>query len=48
MKGYIRTASGKHQRFRTTEMKTFAVKLQLLQPFPWEIEFWQKQENCKN
>jgi len=30
MKGYIRTASGKHQGFRTTEMKTFAVKLHLL------------------
>jgi hypothetical protein len=37
MKGYIRTVSGKCQRFRSIEITTFAVKLHLLQPFPWEI-----------
>jgi hypothetical protein len=37
MKEYIRTASGK--TFRTTEIKTFAVKLQ---PFSWEIDILAK------
>jgi hypothetical protein len=40
MKEYIRTASGK--TFRTTEMKTFAVKLHLLQPFSWEPDILAK------
>jgi hypothetical protein len=47
MKGYIRTASGKCQRFRTIEMTTFAVKLHLLQPFPWEIDILAKIRRLK-
>jgi len=47
MEGYIRTALEKHQSFRTTEMTTFAVKLHLLQPFPWEINILAKVRRLK-